>query len=165
VPTFRFPLIAFTGFARCGKDEAAQILIAQGFNRVCFGDLIKAQLDPVMQKHLGFSAFTSDPVQKSRIRPVLEYWGDANWDNIFNEFFAALTPPAVNTRLCRVREAEEWVERGGIIVNVVRPGVVAETPWAEKMFWEMQNSGLLHSCVVNNSSVEGLHQLIREKYL
>ena len=102
-------LIAFAGYAREGKDAAAQRLITSGWKRCAFGDIIKAQLDPLMKEHLGFSAFTEDDTQKKQIRPILEQWGEVNYDGVMREFFDTLPPRAVNTRLVRLREAKEWV--------------------------------------------------------
>ena len=109
-------LIAFTGVAGAGKDAASAPLIAAGYGRSAFGDIIKRQVDPLVQKYMGFSAFTEDRAQKPLIRRTLESWGEDNYDSIFQEFFDTLPEKCVNTRLCRVREAKEWVRRGGVIL-------------------------------------------------
>jgi hypothetical protein len=103
-------LIAFAGYAREGKDAAAQRLIADGWKRCAFGDIIKRQMDPLINHHLGFSAFTEDDTQKKKIRPILEQWGEVNYDGVMREFFDTLPARAVNTRLVRLREAKEWME-------------------------------------------------------
>ena len=113
-------LIALTGYARAGKDEAAKPLIDAGWARRCFGDVIKRQIDPIVREYLNFSAFTENDGQKQQIRPILEQWGEVNYDGIMLEFFESLPPRCVNTRLCRVREAREWRKRGGIVVEVRR---------------------------------------------
>lgn len=157
----RYPLIAFTGYARSGKDEAAKPLIAAGYNRVAFGDIIKAQCDSMVRQHLGFSAFTEVDSEKVQIRRTLQYWGEDNYENIFREFFERLTPPAVNTRLCRLREAEEWVRRGGILVNVTRPGVGPETPWSQEINAAIRGSGLIHTTIDNCGTIEQLYEAVR----
>lgn len=102
-------LIAFAGYAGEGKDAAAQRLITSGWKRCAFGDIIKRQMDPLINHHLGFSAFTEDDTQKKQIRPILEQWGEVNYDGVMREFFDTLPSRAVNTRLVRLREAKEWV--------------------------------------------------------
>lgn len=121
--------VAFCGFARVGKDEAGKALIAKGYERVCFGDLIKGDLTELIREHLGFSAFTQVDAEKQRIRALLELWGDINYDNIFRRFFSVLPEYAVNTRLVRTREAREWLSRGGVLIWVHRPGVGPCTNW------------------------------------
>lgn len=161
----RYPLVAFCGFARTGKDEAAKVLIESGYNRVAFGDIIKAQVNSLVEYHFGFSAHTEKTDEKAKIRRTLESWGEDNYENVFDTFFARLTPPAVNVRLCRVKEAAEWVRRGGIIVNVTRPGVGAETPWSGEVNAVLRASGLVHSELSNCGSVEDLRAAVKGLYL
>ena len=59
-------LIAFAGYAREGKDAAATRLISLGWKRIAFGDIIKRQIDSLVQQHLGFSAFTENDTKRSR---------------------------------------------------------------------------------------------------
>lgn len=152
--------IAFSGYAGAGKDTAASGLIKVGFKRVCFGDIIKRQLDPMIRENLGFSAFTEDRCQKRLIRGVLEQWGEANYDAITEEFFRELPDWAVNTRLVRIREAKRWIEAGGYIIIVERPGVEPATQWEadrvrelSQWVWENPGSG---TSISNNGSVEDL---------
>jgi hypothetical protein len=163
--TLKNPLIAFIGYARSGKDEAAKPLITAGYNRVCFGDIIKKQIDTLVQRHLGFSAFTEIDAEKKQIRPILEQWGEVNYSNILNHFFETLPNPAVNTRLCRLREAYEWVNRGGIIVRVVRAGNGPETQWSADRVQELIDSGLVTKTIHNYGTVENLHETVRQELL
>ena len=55
------------------------------------------------------ACFTEDDTQKKKIRPILEQWGEVNYDGVMKEFFHTLPSRAVNTRLVRLREAKEWV--------------------------------------------------------
>lgn len=156
------PLIAFVGYARAGKDEAAKPLIAAGYNRVCFGDVIKRQVDQLIQRHLGFSAFTEVTEQKAKIRRTLENWGEDNYDNIFNYFFNHLPRPAVNTRLCRVREAQEWKRLGGILVEIRRPNTDAETQWSADRLKELTDADLIDGVIFNDGTLEQLAAKVRE---
>jgi len=99
--------IALTGYGGCGKDELARPLVAHGYTRRCFGDVIKRQLDPLIREHFGFSAFTSDLAEKAKIRPILEQWGECNYDRVAGEFFDTVPEYCVNTRISRMGEVEE----------------------------------------------------------
>ncbi len=149
-------LIAFAGYAREGKDAAAQRLIASGWKRCAFGDIIKRQLDPLINHHLGFSAFTEDDTQKKQIRPILEQWGEVNYDGVMREFFDTLPARAVNTRLVRLREAKEWMRRGGVILRIRRPGVEPATDWERDRLQELYDGGLIHDTLLNEGTVEQL---------
>lgn len=122
--------IALAGFARTGKDEIGKILVAQfGYVRRCFGDIIKAQVSDLVMQELGFRSDTENDDQKEKIRPLLEAWGDANYDGIMSEFFATLPETCVNTRIVRILEAQEWKRQGGEVWLVRRPGMGAATKW------------------------------------
>lgn len=151
-------LIALAGYAGVGKDEAAKALIQAGYTRVAFGDIIKRQVDALVKQHLGFSAFTEDRTQKPLIRRTLESWGEDNYDQIMREFFESLPERAVNTRLVRVREATEWVRRGGIIIRIDRPGVGPATEWEEARLTELKREGLIHWTIHNGASPQWLHR-------
>lgn len=162
---FKYPLIAFTGFAGAGKDEGASPLIAAGFTRVAFGDIIKRELDPVVQKYFGFSAFTEVRAQKAQIRRSLESWGEDRYDAIFEEFFNTLPAVAVNPRLCRLREAKEWRSRGGILVEITRPDVGPETEWSAKINQDLRDEGLIEFSIANDGNLQEFHSKIRRRFL
>jgi hypothetical protein len=149
-------LIAFAGYAREGKDAAATRLINLGWKRLAFGDIIKRQIDGLVQQHLGFSAFTESDPQKQQIRPILEQWGEVNYDGVMKEFFDSLPPYAVNTRLVRLREAKEWIKRGGVILRIRRPGVEPATEWERTRLQELYDSGVIHDTILNDSSLDVL---------
>lgn len=157
--------IAFCGYSRTGKDSAAIPLIEAGHTRRCFGDIIKRQLDPIIQKHFGFSAFTEVTAEKARIRRTLESWGEDNYDAILDELFDGLPERCVNTRLCRVREARRWREVGGILIEVVREGVGPSTPWEEATMREMRAAGLVDGELPNHGTVAELQSLARSCFL
>jgi hypothetical protein len=162
-------LIAFTGYARSGKDAGAMPFIQAGFTRRCFGDIIKKQVDGLVKDNMGFSAFTEVDTQKNLIRPLLETWGDVNYAGVMSEFFAFLPQDTVNTRLCRVAEAREWRRQGGIIVQLTREhnglAMPPTTTWEYDVLWALNASGLVDIVVVNDSSVEDLHRTLRALFL
>lgn len=154
-------LVAFTGYARAGKDVAAQCLINSGYQRVAFGDIIKRQIDPMVRQHLGFSAFTEDDVQKVKIRPLMELWGDMNYFGVMREFFDTLPERAVNTRLVRTQEAAEWRRRGGIIIHVMRPGQKPATEWERDRLNELLHASLVDKVIENSGTVDELWDKVR----
>ena len=158
-------LIAFCGYGGAGKDEAAKTLIEAGFQRVAFGDIIKGIFDPLVRKYLGFSAFTEDRSLKPKIRPLLEQGGEVFYDYVFQEFFSDLPDRAVNTRLCRPREAKEWVRRGGVIVEVIRPGLGPDTEWSHKVIESLRAEGLITCQLQNDGTLEDLDKKVRQLFL
>lgn len=157
--TPRYKRVAFCGWARSGKDEAGRALIAKGYQRVCFGDLIKADLNALIKQHFGFSAFTQVDAEKKLIRPILEIWGDVNYNGIMNRFFADLPELAVNTRLVREREAKKWIESGGVLVWLTRPGNEPATEWekqaADNLLFNIGPQNFVY--IANDGTVEELH--------
>lgn len=162
-------LIALTGYARAGKDEAAKALTQVGWERRCFGDLIKEQIDPLVRRHLGFSAFTEIDAQKQLIRGTLEQWGESNYANIMREFFDRLPFKTVNTRLCRVAEGLEWRRRGGLIVEIQRvtDGVPhgASTDWERAVVDSLRSANLIDICIVNDGSPEDLYRTMQTLFV
>lgn len=158
-------LIAFTGARRSGKDTAALPLIEAGWLRRCFGDIIKRQADGVVLKLLGFSAFTEVPAEKEAIRPLLEQWGEVFHAAVMREFFESLPERCVNTRLMRVSEGQEWVKRGGVIVEVRRPGHLASTDFEVAALNELRAAGLVSDVVYNAGTPFELYQVIRHKFI
>lgn len=80
VTTQFFPPIGLAGAAGVGKDTLCQILIKNfkvyPFKRYSMaGDYIKKDLDCLLQKTINISAFTSDPKEKTSIRPLLVEYG------------------------------------------------------------------------------------------
>lgn len=152
--------IAFAGYARVGKDVAAAALVELGYKKVAFGDIIKRHLDPVVRAQLGFSAFTENDAEKRQIRATLEAWGDAAYEPIIKEFFDTLPTPAVNGRLVRVREAREWVARGGIIAEIQRPGFGPSSDWERDRLEELRATRLIW-CTIVTADKEELRDTVR----
>lgn len=163
----KYPRIAFFGFARAGKDEAAKPLIEAGYERRCFGDIIKRQMEASLGG-LGIDPFTENDEVKRVIRPLLELWGDVFYDNVMEEFFRLLPPVAVNTRICRIREMEKWIKEGGVIIHLSRPGVIPATKWEAELFQEFRRFNIEQAPPgsilyrENDSDVESLHQKIKQ---
>lgn len=155
--------VAFAGYSRCGKDTAAMALIRRGYQRVSFGDIIKADLNGLVKAHLGFSAFTQIDAEKNKIRHLLEHWGDVAYASVFRRFFAEVPLYAVNTRIVRPAEALAWLELGGVIVYVERPGWHATTQWEQIALDDLKKSvGDRMTTMANDGTVEDLENKILE---
>lgn len=152
--------VALFGYGNCGKDTAGQALVRRGYTRSCFGDIIKRQVDGLVRHYFGFSAFTEVDEEKQKIRPLLESWGDVNYWGIFHEYFSDLPELCVNTRLCRVREAEEWKRRGGTILEIFRPGHGPVTPWEAKIGEDLLAAQLIDGIILNDGTIADLEQRI-----
>lgn len=152
-------LVAFAGYANAGKDEAAKALLARGYIRHNFGDVIKRQVDRLIKRYFGFSAFTEDRTQKERIRRTLESWGEDNYDRILKDFLGGVPDLGVNTRLVRCREATAWRALGGVIVEVDR-GNEPATAWERDRLAELRAAGFIDATVKNDSTVEDLHRAV-----
>lgn len=153
-------LIAFAGYARCGKDTACDALVPLGYKRVAFGDIIKRYIDPICWQYAGFSAFTQVDEQKKQIRGLLEQAGEAFYDMVTTEFFENLPEKAVNSRIVRLREAYKWKERGGNIVMIVRPEVAPATEWEAARLAELQNAGVIDMTILNTDINEFQEEVI-----
>lgn len=162
-------LIAFTGYARAGKDEAAKVLIENGWKRHAFGDIIKQQIDSLVRQHLGFSAFTEVDAEKRLIRGTLEQWGESNYANVMRAYFDTLPPKTVNVRLCRAAEAVEWHKREGLIIEIKRrtngEWHPPATDWERGTVQGLRDADLVDITIVNDASPEHLRQTMRQTFV
>lgn len=143
-------LVALHGFGRSGKDLFGQVLVDEfGYVRNNPGDIIKKQLDELIKKYFGCSAFSE--TQKHRFRKTLESWGDDNFENIFNEYFKSLSGKTVNTRLMRIAEAIQWKALGGAIILIARDGQIPATEQEPLAMNQLVEHKLFDGVVVSNS--------------
>ena len=77
----RVNLIGICGYAGVGKDTLGDILMDQyrenGVDsfKESFANEVRYDVDPLLKKHLGISAFTENPKEKLLVRPLLITWG------------------------------------------------------------------------------------------
>lgn len=156
--------IALTGYSRSGKDEVGKVFIENGYERRAPGDIIKRQVDALVYEHFGFSAFTEEDSEKSRIRPLLEVWGEVNRDKVQGEFFGSLPERCVNTKLVRLPEALRWKKAGGVIWEVRRKGIEAATLWEFQQLEELTAAGVIDGVLWNRGSLADLRETVTETF-
>jgi hypothetical protein len=147
--------IAFSGYSRCGKDTAAEILLSHGYEQRSMGDLIRKDLAPVFKSYNMPSPWSVEAKTGDRaadIRKMMESWGEYHYDRLIAEFFDTLPETCVNTRITLPPEASRWTKLGGIIIEVHKPGLEPSTPWERKCVTGLQNAGLIHATIINNGN-------------
>lgn len=184
------PLIALTGYSRSGKDTAADHLVSLGYERRAFGDIIKGLVRDAgpttfrffrdwlldtgrpqlriseiaygwsLVKLCGIDPFTQDDSVKPSLRALLEDYGIYRYDEVTRLFFSTLPAKCVNSRLCRAQEAREWRDRGGVLVEVVRPGGKPHTDQERRWVEELHEAGAIDTILKNDDSIDKLNRAI-----
>jgi hypothetical protein len=152
--------IALTGFAGAGKSEAGKALEPLGYQNVSLGNIGKGDLDAIIQKRFGFSAFTEDRAQKKLIRNTLEWYMLDAFEFLLTEFFATMPEKCVATRVLTVAEATRWRADGHPLIDILKPGVFAVSKFEQEKMEELHNSGLITHQIHNDGTIIGLHNKI-----
>lgn len=135
-------VIGITGLARSGKDTfchyALEFLAKKKVTctRKSFADRLKADLNQICVKQLGFSSFTENTEEKALIRPLLVAYGtdvmrkinERWWINKLEEdlkICATLNALPIITDI-RYENEMEWLrgKLGGVCVHITKEGVV-----------------------------------------
>ena len=148
--------IALCGNARVGKDTAIEPLLQLGYQHHAFGNLIKADLDELVQRRMGFSAFTTDTELKAKIRRSLEYVGDDMYDSYLDEYMATLPDRCINPRIMRLKEARLWRELGHPILEITRPNTEPCSEFERICMDELYRAGVITHTIANDSTPEDL---------
>jgi len=156
--------IALHGLARSGKDEVGRILThGYGYERIAMGDLIKAELNTTLLKTVNISAFTDDPIDKEVIRPLLVRYGYmhcARFQLIIQKRLQAGGPPLINTRIFRPEECQVWINGGGQVWEVVRPGTGAAEPNEARELERCRALGMITGVIPNSGTIDDLERWI-----
>ncbi|MCA1799820.1 MAG: hypothetical protein LC650_00815 [Actinobacteria bacterium] len=179
-------IIGLSGFARSGKDEAAAALVAEGFTRAAFADVLREMAyaaDPYIQYAAGDDI---EPGRYRRLQSVVDTFG---WEAAKERFpdvrrlLQRLGTEAgrdilgkniwVNTVLRRVADIEDVVitdvrfsnegaaikEHGGVVVNITRPGI---GPVNGHISDNALEDYPFDEYIRNDGTVEDLHAMILE---
>lgn len=176
-------LVAFSGYARAGKDTAVQVLRTEGFRRVAFADVMRDflyRLDPALPQikpnvpptrlSKVIDSFTWDGYKESiyseEIRGLMQRLGTECGRQLIDENVwvdAALNnldPDGMYAVSdCRfVNEAEAVRARGGKVIRITRPGVGPANSHASETSLDDYD----FDAVVSN---DDSHEVLRQKLL
>lgn len=136
-------LIGLSGYARTGKDTAAEFLVERGVTRASFADVLREfayQVNPVVLGHLpggkGRLRYLVDTIgweaskEYAEVRELLQRIGTDAGRNVLgndvwvNAAFARIVPgtPVVFADVRFVNEAVAIRRRGGVVLRVERMG-------------------------------------------
>ena len=133
-------LIGISGFARCGKDtfyECCSLILSsrgkesEGYS---FAYALKDELNDLLIKYTGVSAFTEDNNEKDLIRPLLVTYGTQIRRKINHNCWIEKIEAKVERELSagkyvfirdvRFLNEAEWIKsKGGLLINMSREGV------------------------------------------
>lgn len=182
-------IIALSGYARSGKDEAASVLVEKhGFVQVAFADKLRDMLyalNPIVE---GVGRLSDDPIyvqdvvraygwagyKESRygpeIRRLLQRLGteagrQTMWDSIWID--AALTGLPEDARVVVsdarfFNEFDAVIERGGYVWRIDREGVGPANDHASET--EAVNYKKFSLFLKNDGTLEDWHRLISDEY-
>ncbi len=149
--------IALTGYARTGKDSIAYVLKSLfGLEPVSIGNLAKRELDNLCIRYFGFSAFTENDEQKTKIRKILIEWIEAHEERLIHELGSSLGPHqrVINPRIVSPKQMRAWKEIGGVVVCIKRPEIGPANAHENLNLATCTHLGLIDSVYVNG--VDGL---------
>lgn len=110
-------LVGLAGYAGSGKDTAAEILIAGGYERIGFADPLKT-----LATRIGWDG-RKDEVGRRLLQDlglgVRDVLGEDAW---VNALMAQVTGPTVVTDVRFANEVHAIHSHGGVVVRIVRPG-------------------------------------------
>ena len=95
-------VIGISGVARAGKDTFAAILesklkaTGKSVCKIALADPLKSHCNSFLKEHLGISAFTQVPEEKSLIRPMLVWYGDAQRKKTNGRYWVDLASNIIN---------------------------------------------------------------------
>ena len=145
------PVIGMCGFARAGKDTAAQGLMNAGWKRVAFADELKADVEQAVSRSLasgqgphGTKFSLSNPEVKELLRPLLVEYGrglraldGGHWIARAADTMARVCGGNTLGLYCgivvtdvRYPNEADWIRSlGGAVIRVVRPCPVRARPF------------------------------------
>lgn len=124
-------LLGISGFARTGKDKLASFISSKLAEKnsksfiVPFAGELKKEVDDLLTRTLGISAFTEDSEEKKIIRPFLTFWG---------------------TEIRRKLNSNVWIEKvenkcRNFVDNVLH--IIPDVRFMNEAEWIQKNNGIL----------------------
>ena len=174
-------IVGLNGFARSGKDTAVQGLSAYGFKRFALADPIRESmltLSPIMPSGRSFGDVVDlhgydwdlvkkDPLDGPEARRLMQRFGTEVGRDLLgsNVWIEILTKRIAESGARRVaisdvrfdNEAEWVISQGGIVIEVVRPGVGPANGHASE---KPLRRDLVTYTVHNDGTVQDLHRIV-----
>lgn len=179
-----FPPIGLSGAAGVGKDTLCQIMInnfkVYPFKRYSMaGDCIKKDLNQLLQKTINISAFTTNPKQKTCIRPLLVEYGRLMRNQTKGRYFIERLLQDTNFGkdnipiITDIRYAEyeldemQWIkeEQKGLLVFLDREGIMPSNTFEEKNNVLLRNNCHLYFNVKNSNDYKTVLEPIAKKII
>ena len=160
--------VGLCGFARVGKDTAAEHLVE--YQRFAFADALKVEASKMMEA-IGIEADWADPVFKARWRPLLVALGagrrSIDPDYWIKRLIFTLAANSIDKRdnivVTDVRYANEvrWIlSQGGAVIRIERPGHEPANSEETRSFLEIDTVFPLLPVVVNDGTPADLAQKV-----
>jgi hypothetical protein len=184
VQTQFFPPIGLSGAAGVGKDTLCQVILdlfkecpAKRYSVA--GDFIKNDLDQLLQKTIGISAFTTNAEEKTNIRPLLVEYGRLMRNQTKGRYFIEKLENDINFGhqcipiITDIRYAEYerdelfWLknEKNGLLVFLDREGIEPANEFEEKNNILLRNNCSLYFKVRSASDYISVLTPIAEKII
>ena len=175
-------IIGLNGFARSGKDTAAHGLAGDGYQRFALATPIREAMltlnailpsgrrfAELVEHHCGdWDACKADPVDGAEFRKLQQLFGtevgrsllgSSVWIDILAARIRESGAELVAVSDVRFPNEAEWVHsQGGIVIEIVRPGVVPANGHASEQRLPRR---LVDHVVLNDGTVEDLHARVR----
>ena len=157
-------MIGLSGYARTGKDTAAQILAERGFRRVAFADRVRSlalRLDAPTRAIVGALGW-EEAKSHAYVREYLQTLGMAVREEVGEDAWirAALRDRRGDLVISDVRfrnEADAIRAAGGVIWRIERSGISA----ANGHVSEHEMDGYRYDSVIrNDGDLNGLHEAV-----
>lgn len=123
-------IVGLSGYARSGKDSAAQALVEVGFRRIAFADRLKDLANLIWPEHMVRYGDWDQAKQNPEVREHLQLLGESVRDVLGEDTWVRAALDGINPGgdfvISDVRYANEaeYVSRlGGLVVRINRPGV------------------------------------------
>lgn len=112
----------------------------------------------------GVDAFTQEDRVKDRIRPLLEHGGYVILEQVEREMYdhiADYEGLVINSRLFDVPQCQAWRDRGGLVIELHKPGVGPKTDYERTNVQAVRDAGLVNLDLHNRGTIGEWQELAR----
>lgn len=158
-------IIAFTGYARVGKDTAGGFT---GYKRMAFADALKMEMAGFLRNMYQINAFKMTPEQKELIRWALVGHGKTMrtlYPGYWIEYVERDMPEDKDIVITDLRylDEAEWVHKqGGKVVWILRPGYEAANEEEKLSIQAIRHHHMVDIVLDNSGTLEDLKEKVRK---